>query len=86
MLIFTSILYFCIFSKAYGIRKWYRIPNHDEEIFVNFEETVSSFVDAKRICELNNAINLVLIKKPVIDFLISHVIVDLEQERTGKCD
>ena len=67
---FYSILFVC------ALKRWYQIPNHDEEIFVNYEDQVI-FREAKIACQERNAINLVLYKKPVLEFMARIVMADL---------
>jgi len=73
-----------VFSVV-ALKKWYQIPNHDEEIFINYEDTVPNFAEAKKLCEQKNAINLVLYKKIVIEFMIRKVLMELSLENLGKC-
>ena len=67
-------LWFNFFLFASALKQWYQIPNHDEEIFVNNEDEVSSFDEAKRACQEKKAINLILYKKPVVNFLKKDVL------------
>jgi len=81
---FNSVLFFSFVLAVNAIKKWYQIPNHDEEIFVNYEDMVPNFNKAKKLCKMKNAINLILYKKPVIEFLVTRVLKDLSKLNLSK--
>ena len=68
------VLYFYFIVLAFSFEQWYQIPHDDEEVFVNYKKEVSSFDEAKRACRKRNAINLILYKKNVLDFMTTFII------------
>ena len=49
--------------------KWQTIINHQEEVFIDLTKNVSSWLDARNACDGMQSINLVLWRKPVLDFV-----------------
>ena len=65
-----SIFWFVVLGLfVSGQTEWLNIPNHDEEIYFNHNERVTSFQEAKDWCQELHAIPLVLWKIPVLKFV-----------------
>jgi len=70
MNVLCSTLCLLVFSYVgSSVKQWYEIPNHNEEVFLNFEENITSSDEAEKECAYMNAISLVLWKTPVIEFV-----------------
>jgi len=54
-----------------SLKRWYEIPNHDEEMFFNWEDEVDNIEEAIEVCSNLSAINLVLWKLPVIEYFVN---------------
>ena len=67
--LFTLFCYFAFGHSVFSQKQWHQIPNHDEEIYINLNENVSSFTETKQACSRINSSVLVLWNMNVIHFL-----------------
>ena len=74
-LLFGSLFFLNFFASSQ--KQWYDIPNTDDALFLNRENSVSNFEEAKTKCAEIKSIPLALWDIRVVDF-VGNLVFDLE--------